>query len=70
MQMRWSFDDKIIDKKGKVAITKEESSRCDVVNSEHCDCVSAAIKARQKEIGTVANKIIDENIEAFSELAN
>lgn len=50
-------------------IMKNNKPRYIVVDFDQYDYISAAIKARKDKINTAANKIIDENLEAFTELA-
>ena len=60
---------RLVDENGMAVIMKNNKPRYIVVDFDQYDYISAAIKARKDKINTAANKIIDENLEAFTELA-
>ena len=59
----------IVDENGMAVIMKNNKPRYVVVDFSEYDSISAAMQMRREKIDSVADKIIDENIEAFSELA-
>ena len=59
----------IVDENGMAVIMKNNKPRYVVVDFEEYDNISAAMQMRKEKINAVADKIINENIEAFSELA-
>ncbi len=60
---------RLVDENGMAVIMKNNKPRYIVVDFDQYDYISTAIKARKDKINTAANKIIDENLEAFTELA-
>ncbi len=60
---------RIVDENGMAVIMKNNKPRYVVVDFSEYDSISAAMQMRREKIESVADKIIDENIEAFSELA-
>ncbi len=60
---------RIVDENGMAVIMKNNKPRYVVVDFSEYDSISAAMQMRREKIDSVADKIIDENIEAFSELA-
>lgn len=60
---------RIVDENGMAVIIKNNKPRYVVVDFSEYDSISAAMQMRREKIDSVADKIIDENIEAFSELA-
>lgn len=60
---------KLVDKDGMAVILKNNKPRYIIVDFDEYDSVSASLEMRKQKINTAADKIIDENIEAFLELA-
>ena len=60
---------RLVDENGMAVIMKNNKPRYIVVDFDQYDYISTAIKARKDKINTAANKIIDENLEACTELA-
>lgn len=60
---------RIVDENGMAVIMKNNKPRYVVVDFSEYDSISVAMQMRREKIDSVADKIIDENIEAFSELA-
>lgn len=60
---------RIVDENGMAVIMKNNKPRYVVVDFSEYDSISAAMQMRREKIDSVADKIIDENIEAFSEFA-
>lgn len=60
---------RIVDENGMAVIMKNNKPRYVVVDFSEYDSISAVMQMRREKIDSVADKIIDENIEAFSELA-
>lgn len=60
---------KQVDKDGMVVILKNNKPRYIIVDFDEYDAVSTSLEMRKQKINTAADKIIDENLEAFLELA-
>lgn len=60
---------KLVDKDGMAVILKNNKPRYIIVDFDEYDSVSASLEMRKQKINTAANKILDENMEAFLELA-
>ena len=58
-----------VDESGLAVILKNNKPRYVVVDFDEYDAISAAIQMRKAKIDSMAEKIIDENMEAFLELA-
>ncbi len=58
-----------VDEDGMAVILKNNKPRYVVVGFEEYNTISAAIQMRNQKIDAVADKIIDENMDAFLELA-
>lgn len=58
-----------VDENGMAVILKNNKPRYVVVGFEEYNTISAAIQIRNQKIDAVADKIIDENMDAFLELA-
>ena len=58
-----------VDESGLAVILKNNKPRYVVVDFDEYDAISAAIQMRKAKIDGLAEKIIDENMEAFLELA-
>ena len=58
-----------VDENGMAVILKNNKPRYVVVGFEEYNTISAAIQMRNQKIDAVADKIIDENMDAFLELA-
>ena len=60
---------RMVDESGMAVIMKNNKPRYVVVDFEEYEAVSAMMKLRRQRIDETADKIIDENLEAFLELA-
>lgn len=60
---------RMVDEDGMAVILKNNKPRYVVVGFEEYNTISAAIQMRNQKIDAVADKIIDENMDAFLELA-
>ena len=60
---------RIVDMYGMAVIMKNNKPRYIVVDFDEYEMVSTVIQMRKQKIDTVANSIIDENMEALLELA-
>ena len=60
---------RIVDEDGMAVIMKNNKPRYIVVDFEEYDKISIAMQMRKQRIDTVADNVIDENMEAFLELA-
>ena len=60
---------RIVDMDGMAIIMKNNKPRYIVVDFDEYEMVSTVIQMRKQKIDTVANSIIDENMEALLELA-
>ena len=58
-----------VDESGMAVILKNNKPRYVVVDFDEYEMISAAIQMRKEKINRVAQDIIDENMEAFLELA-
>jgi antitoxin Phd len=58
-----------VDESGLAVILKNNKPRYVVVDFDEYDNIAAAIQMRKAKIDSLAEKIIDENMEAFLELA-
>ena len=58
-----------VDESGLAVILKNNKPRYVVIDFDEYDAISAAIQMRKAKIDSMAEKIIDENMEAFLELA-
>ena len=63
------YKDDIKLKKGMAVIMKNNKPRYIVVDFEEYDKISIAMQMRKQRIDAVADNVIDENMEAFLELA-
>lgn len=60
---------RIVDEDGMAVIMKNNKPRYIVVDFEEYDKISTAMQMRKQRIDAVAESVIDENMEAFLELA-
>ena len=60
---------RIVDMDGMAVIMKNNKPRYIVVDFDEYEMVSTVIQMRKQKIDTIANSIIDENMEALLELA-
>ncbi len=60
---------RMVDENGMAVIMKNNKPRYVVVDFDEYEAVASAIQMRKAKISDTADKIIDENIEAFTELA-
>lgn len=60
---------RIVDEDGMAVIMKNNKPRYIVVDFEEYDKISTAMQMRKQRIDAVADNVIDENMEAFLELA-
>ena len=60
---------RMVDEDGMAVIMKNNKPRYVVVDFDEYEMISAAIQMRKEKINRVAQDIIDENMEAFLELA-
>lgn len=60
---------RIVDEDGMAVIMKNNKPRYIVVDFEEYDKISTAMQMRKQRIDEVAESVIDENMEAFLELA-
>lgn len=60
---------RMVDENGMAVIMKNNKPRYIVVDFEEYEAFSAMMKIRNQKIDETANKIIDENLEVFLELA-
>ncbi len=60
---------RMVDENGMAVIMKNNKPRYIVVDFEEYEAFSAMMKIRKQKIDETANKIIDENLEVFLELA-
>lgn len=60
---------RMVDENGMAVIMKNNKPRYVVVDFEEYEAVSAMLKLRKQKIDEAADQIIDENLEAFLELA-
>lgn len=60
---------RLVDENGMAVIMKNNKPRYVLVNFEEYNEIQAAREARAKKIADTADMLIDENIEAFRELA-
>jgi antitoxin Phd len=58
-----------VDESGLAVILKNNKPRYVVVDFDEYDTIAAAIQMRKAKIDSLAEKIIDENMEVFLELA-
>ena len=58
-----------VDESGMAVILKNNKPRYVVVDFDEYDTIAAAIQMRKAKIDTLAEKLIDENMEALLELA-
>lgn len=60
---------RIVDEDGMAVILKNNKPRYVVVDFEEYELIAAAKEARKQKIAEVSNAILEENMEAFLELA-
>lgn len=60
---------RMVDENGMAVIMKNNKPRYVVVDFDEYEAVASAIQMRKAKISDTADKIIDENMEAFTELA-
>ena len=60
---------RMVDENGMAVIMKNNKPRYIVVDFEEYEAFSAMMKIRKQKIDETADKIIDENLEVFLELA-
>lgn len=60
---------RIVDEDGMAVIMKNNKPRYIVVDFEEYDKINTAMQMRKQKIDAVADNVIDENMEAFLELA-
>lgn len=60
---------KLVDENGMAVILKNNKPRYIVVDFDEYDEIQASRLARSQKISDTADKLIDENLEAFEELA-
>lgn len=60
---------RMVDTDGMAVILKNNKPKYVVVDFAEYEAISAAMQMRKEKINTAADKIISENMEAFSELA-
>ena len=60
---------KLVDEYGMAVILKNNKPRYIIVDFDEYDSISASLELRKQKINSTADKIIDENMEAFLELA-
>lgn len=60
---------RIVDEDGMAVIMKNNKPRYIVVDFEEYDKINTAIQMRKQRIDTVADSVIDDNLEALLELA-
>ena len=60
---------RIVDEDGMAVIMKNNKPRYIVVDFEEYEKISTAMQMRKQRIDAVADNVIDENMEAFLELA-
>ena len=60
---------RIVDEDGMAVIMKNNKPRYIVVDFEEYDKINTAMQMRKQRIDAVADNVIDENMEAFLELA-
>lgn len=60
---------RIVDEDGMAVIMKNNKPRYIVVDFEEYEKISTAMQMRKQRIDAVAESVIDENMEAFLELA-
>ena len=60
---------RMVDENGLAVIMKNNKPRYVVVDFDEYEAVASAIQMRKAKVSDTADKIIDENIEAFTELA-
>ena len=60
---------RIVDEDGMAVIMKNNKPRYIVVDFEEYEKISTAMQMREQRIDEVAESVIDENMEAFLELA-
>lgn len=60
---------RMVDEDGMAVILKNNKPRYVVVDFDEYEMISTALQMRKKKIKNTAETIIDENIEAFLELA-
>ena len=58
-----------VDESGLAVILKNNKPRYVVVDFDEYDAIAAAMQMRKSKIDSVADKLIDENMEALLELA-
>lgn len=59
----------LVEENGMAVIMKNNKPRYVVIDFDEYDTISAAMQMRRKKISTAAERIMDENMEAFLELA-
>jgi len=59
----------LVDENGMAVIMKNNKPRYVVVDFDEYDTIAAAIQMRKDKIGAAADRIIAQNLEAFTELA-
>lgn len=60
---------RMVDENGMAVIMKNNKPRYVVVDFDEYEAIASAIQMRKAKVSDTADKIIDENIEAFTELA-
>ena len=60
---------RMVDEDGMAVILKNNKPRYVVVDFDEYNTIAAAMQMRKQKIDIAADKIIDENMEAFTELA-
>ena len=60
---------RVVDESGLAVILKNNKPRYVVVDFDEYDTIAAAMQMRKAKIDSVADKLIDENMEALLELA-
>lgn len=60
---------RMVDENGLAVIMKNNKPRYVVVDFDEYEAIESAIQMRKAKVSDTADKIIDENIEAFTELA-
>lgn len=60
---------RLVDESGLAVILKNNKPKYVVVNFEEYNDITAAMQMRKAKIDAVADKLIDENLEALQELA-
>lgn len=59
----------LVDENGMAVIMKNNKPRYVVVGFDEYDLISSAVQKRKEKINSTAQRLIDENMEALTELA-